>query len=65
LRPRAGAPPWIVLEVAIKEKPASAFGPSFQEMRRGGPPGDLERELGNGIRSRERSRSYGAARIAA
>jgi hypothetical protein len=39
----------IVLEVRIRGKPASANGTTFQELRRSGPPGDLERDLGNAI----------------
>jgi len=39
----------MVLEVAIRGKLAAAYGPSFQEMRRAGPPQELERETGNPI----------------
>jgi hypothetical protein len=39
----------IVLEVRIRGKPASAHGTTFQELRRSGAPGDLERDLGNAI----------------
>ncbi len=43
------APPAIVLEVTIRGKLAAAYGPSFEQMRRAGPPQDLERETGNAI----------------
>jgi hypothetical protein len=49
LAPAPQARPATVLEVRIRGKLASATGPSFQELRRGGPPQDLERELGNRI----------------
>ena len=49
LAPLTNAPPSIVVEVTIRGKLASAHGPSFQQLRRGGPPQDLERELGNPI----------------
>ncbi|HEX2727849.1 MAG TPA: hypothetical protein VHN20_18645 [Beijerinckiaceae bacterium] len=38
-----------VLEVSIRGKAAAAFGPSFQEMRRAGPPQEVEREFGAAI----------------
>jgi hypothetical protein len=43
-------PPATVLEVTIRGKLAAAYGPTFQEMRRAGPPQELEREIGNPIR---------------
>ena len=35
----------IVLDVAIRGKRAAAYGRTFEELRRAGPPEDLEREL--------------------
>jgi hypothetical protein len=49
LAPLTNLPPAIVLEVTIRGKLAAAHGPSFQEMRRAGPPQELERETGNPI----------------
>jgi hypothetical protein len=49
LAPLTDAPPATVLAVTIKGKSAATYGPSFQEMRRAGPPQDLEREMGNAI----------------
>ena len=48
--PQPNVPPATVLEVTIKGKLAAAYGPTFQEMRRAGPPQELEREIGNPIR---------------
>jgi hypothetical protein len=49
LAPLTNAPPSKVIEVRIRGKLAAAYGPTFHELRRAGPPGDLERELGNAI----------------
>jgi hypothetical protein len=49
LTPLTKVPPAVVLEVNIRGKPAAAYGPSFQEMRRAGPAHELEREVGNPI----------------
>jgi hypothetical protein len=49
LAPLTDAQPATVLEVKIRGKLAAAYGPNFQELRRAGPPQDLERELGNAI----------------
>ena len=50
LAPSTNVPPATVLEVTIRGKLAAAYGPTFQEMRRAGPPQELEREIGNPIR---------------
>jgi hypothetical protein len=49
LAPSTNVPPATVLEVTIRGKLAAAYGPTFQEMRRAGPPQELEREIGNPI----------------
>jgi hypothetical protein len=49
LAPRTNAPALIVLEVRIRGKAASAYGTTFHELRRSGPPDDLERDYGNAI----------------
>jgi len=50
LAPSTNVPPATVLEVTIRGKLAAAYGPTFQEMRRAGPPEELERQIGNPIR---------------
>ena len=50
LEPESGTRESVVLEVLINAKAATAFGPSFDEMRRGGPPKQLEDETGSPIR---------------
>jgi hypothetical protein len=49
LRPLSGAAPVVVLQVTISGKVATAHGPGFEEMRRGGPPQQLEEESGSRI----------------
>ena len=49
LRPLSGATPAVVLQVTISGKVATAHGPDFEEMRRGGPPQQLEEESGSRI----------------
>ena len=49
LRPLSGATPAVVLQVTISGKVATAHGPDFGEMRRGGPPQQLEEESGSRI----------------
>jgi hypothetical protein len=39
-----------VLEVTISGKVATAYGPAFDAMRRGGPPRQLEEERGNAVK---------------
>jgi hypothetical protein len=50
LEPDSAAVAMVVLEVRINEKAATAYGPGFDELRRGGPPGQLEQESGAAIR---------------
>jgi hypothetical protein len=50
LDPEGGTRESVVLEVLINAKAATAFGPSFDEMRRGGPPKQLAEETGSPIR---------------
>jgi hypothetical protein len=50
LEPKSVPRESVVLEVLINAKAATAFGPSFDEMRRGGPPRQLEEETGSPIR---------------
>jgi hypothetical protein len=45
----SGALPSLVLQVNINGKIATAYGPDFQEMRRAGPPQQLEEETGGKI----------------
>jgi hypothetical protein len=45
----SGALPSLVLQVNINGKIATAYGPGFQEMRRAGPPQQLEEETGGKI----------------
>jgi hypothetical protein len=49
LAPQSGAEDATVLEVRIRGKPAAAYGPSFAEMRRAGPPHELEQQFGAAI----------------
>lgn len=49
LRPSSEVRPEVVVLVSITGKTATAFGPSFDQMRRAGPPDDLERETGRTI----------------
>jgi hypothetical protein len=49
LRPSSDPQSTLVLQVSINGKTAAAYGPSFEEMRRAGPPAWLERESGNAI----------------
>ena len=49
LDPQAEARTATVLEVTIRGKPAAAYGPSFEEMRRAGPSQELEQEFGAAI----------------
>ena len=49
LAPQAEALLATVLEVSIRGKPAATYGPSFHEMRRAGPPQELEKEFGAAI----------------
>src|SRR5215212_10722511 len=49
LRPLSNATPAVVLQVTISGKVATAHGPDFEEMRRGGPPQQLEEESGSRI----------------
>jgi hypothetical protein len=50
LAPRADASAATVLDVRIRGKSASAYGPSFEKMRRAGPPQELEKEFGTAIK---------------
>ena len=50
LRPLSNAAPAVVLQVTISGKSATAHGPDFGEMRRGGPPQQLEEESGSRVR---------------
>jgi hypothetical protein len=50
LEPESGTRESVVLEVLINAKTATALGASFDEMRRGGPPKQLEEETGSPIR---------------
>jgi hypothetical protein len=49
LEPKAAATESIVVEVRISGKLATAHGPSFDAMRRAGPPSQLEEETGSAI----------------
>ncbi len=49
LRPLSNAMPAVVLQVTISGKVATAHGRDFEEMRRGGPPQQLEEESGSRI----------------
>jgi hypothetical protein len=49
LRPLSEATPAVVLQVTISGKAATAHGPDFEEMRRGGPPQQLEEESGSRV----------------
>lgn len=49
LRPLSNATPAVVLQVTISGKVATAQGRDFEEMRRGGPPQQLEEESGSRI----------------
>src|SRR5215208_5320223 len=49
LRPLSNTAPAVVLQVTISGKVATAHGRDFEEMRRGGPPQQLEEESGSRI----------------
>lgn len=54
LRPVADAPPYLVLEVNIGGRSATAYGPDFDALLRGGSPAQLEASLGSAIDWAER-----------